>query len=99
MTIDPNAPAILPAEETTTVTTPETTRKPVTRRKPAPRRGALLKMVATPEIQQRYEQACQRLEGGGEALNREVWEMVKTELESLYEFKTPRSEGDNTPAR
>lgn len=92
MTVTPNS--TVPATETEQDTTPvpESTRKPTARRKPTPRRSAMLKMVATPEIQARYETACKRLEAGGETLNREVWEMVKSELESLYEFKAPKSE-------
>ncbi|HNV71440.1 MAG TPA: hypothetical protein PKO06_17180 [Candidatus Ozemobacteraceae bacterium] len=92
MTDNPNPAVPVQEVEQTTNPAPETARKPAVRRKPAPRKSSMLKMVATPEIQARYEAACKRLEGSGEALNREVWEMVKTELESLYEFKTPKAE-------
>ncbi len=92
MTVTPNPITPIPEIDQTNSPAPEQNRKPTARRKPSARRGTMLKMVATPEIQARYETACKRLEAGGEALNREVWEMVKSELESLYEFKAPKSE-------
>lgn len=83
----PETPVTEQDSPTTTPAPTEAPRKAPRTRKAAARKGQMFKMVASPEIQQRYETACKRLESSAEALNREVWEMVKSELESLYEFK------------
>ena len=69
-------------------TTPEVekNRKP---RAPTPRKLRKSQIVKLPPhdlIREKYQTALSRYQNASDPLNKEIWELVKTELESLYEF-------------
>lgn len=44
------------------------------------------KLSPSDEVRHRYQQAVRRFTQAGDPLTREVWQLVKDELETIYQF-------------